>query len=99
MRARAGLANALRQLGDDDAAIHHYREMLKLNPSDNQGIRYILAACLLKCNDHAALKDLLNTYPDEASTCWLYTQALMVFRERGGDDPQAIATAEAAWAE
>jgi hypothetical protein len=23
----------------------------------------------------------------------------MVFRERGGDDPQAIATAEAAWAE
>lgn len=99
MRAKAGLANALRRLGDDEMAIHHYREMLTLNPDDNQGIRYLLAACLLKHNDHAALRDLLATYPDEASTCWLYTQALLLFRERGGDDTEAITTAEAAWSE
>ena len=39
MRARAGLAAALSALGDVAAAISNYRDMLRLNPSDNQGIR------------------------------------------------------------
>ncbi|HXA70914.1 MAG TPA: hypothetical protein VNW24_10720, partial [Stellaceae bacterium] len=47
MRARAGLAGALLKLGDVDGALAHYRDMLKLNPNDNQGIRYVLAGCLL----------------------------------------------------
>src|SRR3954447_25915101 len=37
MRARAGLAGTLLQLGDLDSAVAHYRDMLKLNPNDNQG--------------------------------------------------------------
>ena len=37
MRARAGLAIALIKLGDESAAIEHFRAMLKLNPNDNQG--------------------------------------------------------------
>ena len=44
MRARAGLAGTLLKLGDIDGAVGHYRDMLKLNPNDNQGIRYVLAA-------------------------------------------------------
>ena len=48
MRARAGLASTLLQLGDVDGALAHYRNMLKLNPNDNQGIRYAVAGCLLK---------------------------------------------------
>ena len=71
MRAKAGLAITLRQLGDDEAAIRHYREMLKLNPNDNQGIRHALAACLLQRGEEAALKELLAAYPDEATMCWL----------------------------
>jgi tetratricopeptide (TPR) repeat protein len=51
MRARAGLAATLAQLGDADGAIGHYREMLKLNRNDNQGIRYLLAAALMKQGD------------------------------------------------
>ncbi len=47
MRARAGLAQALRAAGRTDEAIAHYRDMLRLNPRDNQGVRYELAACLL----------------------------------------------------
>src|SRR3546814_10479040 len=43
MRARAGLAITLWRLGDQQAAIAHYRAMLILNPNDNQGIRYLLA--------------------------------------------------------
>ena len=40
MRARAGLAATLNALGEVDAAIGHFRELLRLNPNDNQGIRY-----------------------------------------------------------
>jgi hypothetical protein len=36
MRARAGLAATLNALGEVDAAISNYRDMLRLNPNDNQ---------------------------------------------------------------
>jgi tetratricopeptide (TPR) repeat protein len=80
MRARAGLAGTLQQLGDVDAALAHYRDMLKLNPNDNQRIRYVLAGALLRQDDYSALKDLLAAHED-GSAFWLYTQALLAFRE------------------
>jgi len=83
MRARAGLAGALLKLGDDEGAISHYRDMLELNPGDNQGIRYILLGWLLRRGDEAGLKDLLAAYEDEGSAHWLYTRALLAFREGG----------------
>lgn len=46
MRARAGLAVNLTELGDDKGASAHLKDMLKLNPNDNQGPRYLLSACL-----------------------------------------------------
>ena len=81
MRARAGLAIALIKLGDESAAIEHFRAMLKLNPNDNQGIRYLLLGCLLRQDDAAAVKTLLAAYKDEWSACWLYTRALAAFRD------------------
>ena len=80
MRARAGLAIALIKLGDESAAIEHFRAMLKLNPNDNQGIRYLLLGCLLRHDDAAAVKTLLAAYKDEWSACCLYTRALVAFR-------------------
>ena len=47
MRARHGLAQALWDKGLRDEAVEHYQEMLRLNPNDNQGIRYPLIDCLL----------------------------------------------------
>jgi tetratricopeptide (TPR) repeat protein len=90
MRARAGLASTLLQLGDVDGALAHYRDMLKLNPNDNQGIRYVLAGCLLTQDNYSALKELLAAYED-GSAFWLYTQALVAFRESEGGDEQAAA--------
>jgi tetratricopeptide (TPR) repeat protein len=87
MRARAGLASTLVQLGDVGGALAHYRDMLKLNPNDNQGIRYILAGCLLKQDNYGALKELLAAHED-GSAFWLYTRALVAFRE---SDEQAAA--------
>src|SRR5271163_3083001 len=85
MRARAGLAGTLLKLGDIEGALSHYRDMLKLNPNDNQGIRYVLAGCLLRQDNYSALKELLAAHEDE-SAFWLYTQALIPFRESGDSD-------------
>ena len=96
MRARAGLASTLLQLGDVDGALAHYRDMLKLNPNDNQGIRYVLAGCLLRQDNYRALKELLAASED-GSAFWLYTQALVAFRESEGGDEQAAALVRDAW--
>jgi len=55
MRARAALAQCLWSLGKHEEAIGHYRELLRLNPSDNQGMRYLLAASLLELGKIDAL--------------------------------------------
>ena len=88
MRARCGLAQTLWAAGQRDAAIAHYRDMLRLNPNDNQGIRDLLAACLLATGDDAALAQLLKQYDEDAGTTWCYTKALLAFRV-GGDSGAA----------
>jgi hypothetical protein len=57
--------------------------MLRLNPGDNQGIRYVLTNCLLRQGDDAALGKLLDQYKDDVMAEWLYTRALLAFRREG----------------
>jgi tetratricopeptide (TPR) repeat protein len=97
MRARAGLAAALKAFGEVDAAINNYRDMLRLNPNDNQGIRYELASCLMKSGDTEGLKKLLEQYDEDGSALWLYTQALVAFRENRAGDKKAEELAKKAW--
>ena len=94
MWARAGLAVTLWRLGDQQAAIDHYRAMLILNPNDNQGIRYLLATALLARDDIAGLKVLLNQYEEDGSAAWVYTLALIAYREQ---DPHGSAIVQEAW--
>lgn len=94
MRARAGLAITLWRLGEQQAAIDHYRAMLILNPNDNQGIRYLLATALLARDDIAGLKVLLNQYEEDGSAAWVYTLALIAYREQ---DPHGSAIVQEAW--
>lgn len=84
MRARAGFAQCLCALGKHHEAADHYQAMLRLNPHDNQGIRYLLAACLLiDIGDIDALWELLREYEGEMSAAWLYTGALVTFISQG----------------
>jgi len=78
MRARNGLAQCLWQMGKRDEAVGHYRDMLRLNPNDNQGIRYLMASGLLEMGEIDALEELLGQY-DEPTAAWLYTRALTAF--------------------
>ncbi len=96
MRARAGLAQALWAEGHHTEAVRHYREMLNLNPGDNQGLRYLLAACLLRLQDDAGLERLLEQQKDDGSAYMVYTRALMAFRKTGASK-RAKKLAEEAW--
>jgi tetratricopeptide (TPR) repeat protein len=97
MRARGGLALALLKLGEEATAVEHFRALLKLNPGDNQGIRYLLLGSLLRRDDVAAVNELLAAYKDEWSAYWLYTRALVAFREGHAAEQQAARLVKDAW--
>lgn len=78
MRALHGLAQTSEALDELDEAIEHYQELLRLNPTDNQGVRYMLAACLVRTRQFDKLEYLLVRY-DEASAHWCYLRALAAF--------------------
>jgi len=95
MRARAGLARCLWMLGNRQEAIEHYRDMLRLNPNDNQGIRYILANCLLDEGQEKELENLLKQYGDDIAATWSYTRALLLYRQEGPSSKAKKALQEA----
>jgi tetratricopeptide (TPR) repeat protein len=96
MRARFDLAHILFLEGRRAEAIAHMQDLLRLNPGDNQGVRHELAGCLLEEGDMEALQKLLDEYPDEYSAVWLYSRALMKFRQEGRT-PEADACLVAAF--
>lgn len=83
MRARAGLAECLWMLGEREPAIKHYEDMLRLNPNDNQGIRYILVNCLFAVGADPFAERLLNQYKNDIACSWTYSRALLLFRKEG----------------
>ncbi|MBI1801016.1 MAG: tetratricopeptide repeat protein [Chloroflexi bacterium] len=86
MRAREGLAQVLWALGEKREAAGHFREMLRLNPNDNQGIRYFLARLLLELGADKELGELLGQFKDDAMAEWNYMRALRQFRRSGAGD-------------
>jgi len=90
MRARLGLARSLEDLGRRDEAIQHYRELLRLNPGDHQGVRYALLSALMLAGRDDETPALLDQFADDATALWRYGRALAVFR-REGDSPAARA--------
>ncbi|SMB98243.1 ST7 protein [Thermanaeromonas toyohensis ToBE] len=83
MRARAGLARCLWKLGQRSEAIDHLQDMLRLNPGDNQGLRYELINWLLYEGRDKEARALLNSYKGDPTAFWLYSEALWLFRHEG----------------
>jgi tetratricopeptide (TPR) repeat protein len=83
MRARKGLADCLYDVGRYEEAIEHFKELLRLNPNDNQGNRDVLAACYLLASRNSEALELLNNYPEGITANWNYTHALVKFRLHG----------------
>lgn len=85
MRAVLGLALLLWRGGAKDdrrEAIDLARHLLAINPSDNQGVRFILMNWLPLLGHWRDLERLLRGFGDERRTETLYTRALLAFRNR-----------------
>lgn len=95
MRARHELALALWRRGHRDEAVGHYHEMLRLNPGDNQGIRYLLIDALLELGLEADAGALLKRYKNDGSAHWTWSAALLEFRRSGNSAPANKALANA----
>lgn len=96
MRARHELALALWRLGHREEAVAHYQEMLRLNPDDNQGIRYLLIDALLELGRVGDADALLERYEEDDSAHWAWSAALLAFRHSGNSAPANRALAKAA---
>lgn len=98
MRALFGLAELLWLNGEGEESVRKFEEMLRLNPNDNQGVRYILIHHLLELGEDLQVERLLEEYRDDGSACWAYSRALWTFRTQGegtaADDAltEAVAT-------
>lgn len=97
MRCRAGLAQSLWELKRHDEALGHYHEMLRLNPGDNQGLRYVVLGCLGDLGRFDEMDEFMSRpgYQDDCAADWLYTKALLAFRREGGGAQAASALGEA----
>jgi hypothetical protein len=82
MRARAGLADCLLELGDGGAAADHFRALLRLNPGDNQGLRYSLLTALLHAGLNAEAESLLGEHVDDESPAFRYAAVLLALRRQ-----------------
>lgn len=87
MRARMGLALSLWRMRRRDHAIEHCSEMLRLNPNDNQGVRYVLARYLLEVGRDSDAVDTLASYDGDGTADWNYTWVLIRFRKEGDSEP------------
>jgi tetratricopeptide (TPR) repeat protein len=83
MRAKAGLADCLYAKKEVDKAIEIYKEMLELNPNDNQGIRYLLSTLLLSKNDLTNFLSFIENNKEEDCAVWNYNNALYQFKKSG----------------
>jgi tetratricopeptide (TPR) repeat protein len=91
MRARAALAAVLWRLGRREEAVAHQHELLRLNPRDNQGLRYRQANWLLALGFYDELDRLFADHAgDGHAPGFVYTKALAAFA-RHGDGAQAQA--------
>ncbi|KZX17666.1 hypothetical protein MBCUT_01440 [Methanobrevibacter cuticularis] len=72
-------------LWDDDQkeqAVKQLKYILKLNPGDNQGIRYILINYLFELDRLKEVEDLLNFFDEEYSANWAFSELLLSIKNK-----------------
>jgi len=85
MRAKVALADTLWESGNYYPAMAHCREMLELNPNDNQGIRYLLTGYYLELEMVDELTSILDDYSGDMCPYLQYTRALLAYRQSSPD--------------
>lgn len=95
MRANHNLALALWERGEGAEALCLADHLLRINPNDNQGIRYLALTWNAFLANWPKVEDILERYPGEAAADYVYTKCLNAYRT-GRDADEAFAEAYAA---
>lgn len=78
--ARIRLADAQLQT-QEETAIAELRAVLALDPPDRSGARYVLLGALLNQDEIQPARALLDAYPEDRLTAWMYGRLLVGYRE------------------
>lgn len=92
MRALSGVAETLEMQGKLSEASEVLAEMLKLNPGDNQGIRYRYILLLLMVGRLEAAKALIESkeYRSDICVLWDLAGAIIAFKQRRSMDADRL---------
>ncbi len=81
MRLLHEKARVLELVGNFDEAREVYREMLELNPGDNQGVRGDLLLLMAANQPVAACRELVDRYPDDVDCAMLWGRVFVSILE------------------
>jgi tetratricopeptide (TPR) repeat protein len=93
MRAMHNLALVLWDIGDRTEAASLADKLLRLNPGDNQGIRYLALAWNAVLGNWARVKALLNKYRGDGGADYLYARCLYCIHRGAGAEAALKAAA------
>jgi Tetratricopeptide repeat len=80
MRALSGLAEGLVALGNLGEAAKQFKEMLRLNPNDNQGARESLVNVLIVLGRDEEAAELLGRYEEDRTAPMAFPRALLALK-------------------
>jgi tetratricopeptide (TPR) repeat protein len=83
MRAKMGYAEACTSMENTSEAIKHYKELLELNPNDNQGVRDLLLLAYLETGDWKNGAALINKYKNDNTASFNYNRMLIEYGLHG----------------
>jgi tetratricopeptide (TPR) repeat protein len=95
LEAQLEVAHFLRAIPRTGDAIEAYREIVRLDAEDVDGVRYLLAPLLIEIGRDAEALALLDAYPDEPHPIAAYARALVLFRQDPGASVARDALADA----
>lgn len=90
MRARFSLAIMLVALDRASEAISQMNDLLRLNPGDEQGVRYLLLPTLVSEGRYDDATRLVAKFADDAETEWLFDRALLAFCRNDNSRDRAL---------
>ena len=80
LRCMHGYGLALQKEEKKEKALSVFREILKLNPNDNQGIRELAVGAHLSLNQLEEALEICESYPGDIMPATLYGRALALFK-------------------
>ena len=78
-----GLADELYYQNREEEALTYYRELLRLNNTDEHGVRHNVFKILVSRKHYQEARELLKQYTNDTSPSWLYNDVLLSYLVNG----------------